>query len=241
MGARALCLAHAGRHGEAATIREGFAGIEHDDDSTGFVIILHLLEAATLGRDLDTVEVLAKRIGFLAPYPYAMGDGTCFARILGDASAILGKHAEAEAYYRQALAVCKKAGFLPEIALANLHLADLLLSESPDRWEEAATLLRATTPDLRQMGMQPSLQRALELQSHIARKPGCIETTPGGLTEREIDVLALVARGMSDREIAGALSISPRTVGNHISNILNRTGATNRAEAAVFATRYGLI
>ena len=53
-----------------------------------------------------------------------------------------------------------------------------------------------------------------------------------GLTQRERDVLRLLAEGLSDRDIAAALTISTRTVETHVSNILHKLGARNRAEAA---------
>ena len=53
-----------------------------------------------------------------------------------------------------------------------------------------------------------------------------------GLTERELEVLRLVADGLTDRDIAAALGISPRTIGRHVGNILGKLGVRNRAEAA---------
>jgi DNA-binding NarL/FixJ family response regulator len=58
-----------------------------------------------------------------------------------------------------------------------------------------------------------------------------------GLTGREIEVLRLVAAGRSNREISEELSISINTVDRHVSNILVKIGASNRAEAASFAVR----
>ena len=60
------------------------------------------------------------------------------------------------------------------------------------------------------------------------------------LTEREVEVLRLVARGRSNREIAAELIISVNTADRHVSNILTKIGASNRAEAASFAVRNGL-
>jgi DNA-binding CsgD family transcriptional regulator len=61
-----------------------------------------------------------------------------------------------------------------------------------------------------------------------------------GLTRREAEVLALVAAGRSNRQIAQALFISPKTVGVHVSNILAKLGAAGRVEAAAIAHRLGL-
>jgi len=57
------------------------------------------------------------------------------------------------------------------------------------------------------------------------------ETIPGPLTRRELDVLRLVAEGMSSGELAGRLGIRPATVRNHVSRILRKLGAKTRAEA----------
>ena len=60
---------------------------------------------------------------------------------------------------------------------------------------------------------------------------------PDGLTRREVEVLRLVCGGKTDREVREELFISVKTVGNHVSNILNKTNTANRTEAATYATR----
>ncbi|MFC9471198.1 HD domain-containing phosphohydrolase [Nocardia sp. NPDC056952] len=62
-----------------------------------------------------------------------------------------------------------------------------------------------------------------------------------GLTARELDVLALLVRGRSTREIAQALGISPRTAGSHVEHIYTKIGVHSRGSAAVFAMRHGLL
>jgi NarL family two-component system response regulator LiaR len=57
------------------------------------------------------------------------------------------------------------------------------------------------------------------------------------LSPREVDVLKLLARGMENAQIAHELDISPRTVKNHVSNILSKLGLTSRVEAATYAVR----
>lgn len=64
---------------------------------------------------------------------------------------------------------------------------------------------------------------------------------PCGLTEREVDVLRLAARGLSNRQIAAELVLSGRTVGHHLAHIYDKTGRRTRAGAAVFAMEYGLL
>jgi HD-GYP domain-containing protein (c-di-GMP phosphodiesterase class II) len=64
---------------------------------------------------------------------------------------------------------------------------------------------------------------------------------PAGLTAREADVLALLARGLANKAIAKELSISPKTVGNHIERIYTKLDVTNRAAAAMRAMQYGIV
>jgi len=64
---------------------------------------------------------------------------------------------------------------------------------------------------------------------------------PAGLTAREVEVLRLLARGLSNKEIARALVIAPKTAGNHVEHIYAKIGASNRAGASLFAVQHGLL
>ncbi|HJZ07833.1 MAG TPA: LuxR C-terminal-related transcriptional regulator, partial [Trebonia sp.] len=62
-----------------------------------------------------------------------------------------------------------------------------------------------------------------------------------GLTAREVEVLILLARGMSNKRIAEQLVITPKTAGNHVEHIYTKIGASSRAAAAMFAVQHGLL
>jgi HD-GYP domain-containing protein (c-di-GMP phosphodiesterase class II) len=64
---------------------------------------------------------------------------------------------------------------------------------------------------------------------------------PAGLTPREIEILRLIARGLSSREIADRLTLSAKTVRNHTEHIYAKTGAANRVTASLFAVEHGLL
>jgi DNA-binding CsgD family transcriptional regulator len=74
----------------------------------------------------------------------------------------------------------------------------------------------------------------------VAREAGekAILDAPSSLTDREREVLALVAEGKTDAQIAEALSISTRTTSTHTGNILSKLGVQNRVQAAVLWDRY---
>ena len=61
------------------------------------------------------------------------------------------------------------------------------------------------------------------------------------LTSREMQVIQLLAEGLSNKEIAGLLSISPRTVNFHLDNIYSKLGVSSRTEAAIYALRHGWV
>lgn len=64
---------------------------------------------------------------------------------------------------------------------------------------------------------------------------------PSGLTAREVEVLALLARGHSNRQIADRLVITPKTAANHIAHIYTKIDVSSRAAATLFASRHGLV
>jgi DNA-binding CsgD family transcriptional regulator len=77
---------------------------------------------------------------------------------------------------------------------------------------------------------------ALAVAPQAANAPAAL----AGLTPREREVLLLLAGGRTDREIAEALFISPRTVGGHVTNLLAKLGVDSRTAAAAWAIRNGL-
>jgi DNA-binding NarL/FixJ family response regulator len=76
-------------------------------------------------------------------------------------------------------------------------------------------------------------QRAASLLERTEATP--VAETFDGLSERELDVLRLIAEGCSNREIGDRLFISQHTAANHVRSILQKTGCANRAEAAAYA------
>ena len=84
----------------------------------------------------------------------------------------------------------------------------------------------------------PAVEAVLTAAGHRARRRAA---WPAGLTNREIEVLRLLALGLTNRRIAERLHLSPKTVGAHVEHIYTKTGATNRATAGLFAMQHGLM
>lgn len=85
------------------------------------------------------------------------------------------------------------------------------------------------------------MERVTVLQQLAETARTAVPEYPDRLSRREIEVLCLIAVGRSNREIGEELFISDRTVAQHVTSILNKTNSANRAEAATYASRHGLV
>ena len=152
-----------------------------------------------------------------------------------------GKMDRAIEHLRDSLAQSRKENLVLFIGWDSFFLAEtLILRKEPGDAEEAEVLLDETLALSREVGMVLLEQR---INTLVRESPQDAESTcyPDGLTNREVEVLRLVARGMTNKEIGAKLYISVKTVNNHVANILEKIGAANRAEASVYAVRNGLV
>jgi DNA-binding NarL/FixJ family response regulator len=139
------------------------------------------------------------------------------------------------------VSVCRTAREPYLIAYALFRFADDACA-SGERDEASGALLEAARL-AETVGAAPLLEdvRGLARRARIKLDNG---DGPGidafGLTEREREVLELLAEGRSNPQIAAELFISPKTASVHVSNILGKLGVTGRGEAAAIAHRHGL-
>ena len=161
--------------------------------------------------------------------------------MLGRICQAAGRHEQAVAHFESGLDFCHRNAYITQVPRICLPYAETLRvrNQSGDL-ERAQRLIEEGLAAARGVGMVPFETRLLETQDRLASEGLPAPAYPQGLTQREVEVLRLVAAGRTDREIAEELIISVRTVTTHVGNILNKTGAANRAEAASFATRHGL-
>ncbi|MFI6317868.1 response regulator [Nonomuraea sp. NPDC050556] len=111
----------------------------------------------------------------------------------------------------------------------------LVKDDEPERMVEAVRRAAAGEQLLAPSVLRRVVERALDAQAH-ADLP-----TPAGLTERELDVLALLGTGLSNAEIADELHIGVTTVKTHVAGVMDKLGLRNRIQAAVVAHRVGLV
>jgi DNA-binding NarL/FixJ family response regulator len=106
---------------------------------------------------------------------------------------------------------------------------------------EARTLLEAAHTTFVSLGARPALARADVLAACLAAAHATPPTYPAGLTAREVEVLHLVAQGLTDAQVAERLFLGTRTVNQHLRNIYNKLGVSSRAAATRFVTEHGLL
>ncbi len=105
--------------------------------------------------------------------------------------------------------------------------------------DSSITLLLSAVRDVArgESALDPLIARKLIRELH---RPAALPPSDEPLTEREVEVLVMVARGFSNQEIADMLVISERTVRTHVSNILSKLHLANRTQAALYALKEGL-
>ena len=86
-----------------------------------------------------------------------------------------------------------------------------------------------------ELGASPGVSLVASLSHLVA------QSLPGGLSAREAEVLTLVAKGLTNRDVARQLVISEKTVASHVSHIFTKLGLTSRAAATAYAYEHGLV
>jgi DNA-binding CsgD family transcriptional regulator/uncharacterized protein HemY len=153
-----------------------------------------------------------------------------------------GDYEQARMHLEDAVGLFERGGAPYESARGRLELASVLVAL--DRLDRARAEARSAHEALRRLGSVFYAGRAAALLRDIDRR--ATEKTTGAsagslLTERQIEILRLISRGLNDREIAGTLVVSEHTVHRHVANILQRLDLPSRAAAVAYAGSHGLI
>jgi DNA-binding CsgD family transcriptional regulator len=245
----------------AAVTSEGLAHLGETEDR------LSRAELCLLGLRVDVelrAEALMRRAG---AEPAAHSEAA--ARALGEVQALLAADATPSgaamlataaaefsrlagpdaAAWTDAVAAADGSGDRYAAAYARWRLAEALLAGREGR-ARAADELRRAHDEAARLGARPlaaeieALATRARVELEVAAPELLPEARPGselGLSERELEVLALVAHGRTNRQIAEELFITEKTAGHHVSNILSKLAVANRLEAASIAHRAGLV
>jgi predicted ATPase/DNA-binding CsgD family transcriptional regulator len=198
--------------------------------------LTYLADAASAVAHREVASLVYPLLAPLAGRNVMIGHGVaCYGaadRYLGMLAATLGDTDDAAGHFEAALRLNRQMEADTWLAHTAYEYGRMLLAHGvSDRGEqllaEAALLAEA-------VGMPTLLARVRALA------PTSISRLPDGLSVRELDVLRLVARGRSNREIGAELFISEHTAANHVRSILRKTACANRTEATAYAYRRGL-
>jgi len=169
------------------------------------------------------------------------GPFICFDLLLGLLAQTIGNLDDAQTHFEGALAFTRKAGYQTELAWSLCDYVDMLLHRNAEGDRERATAhLDESLAISNELGMKPLIERLEALDTKLRTLPPAKVECPDSLTEREVEVLRLLASGMTNPEIAEELFITRRTVTYHISNIFGKTLTSNRRDAASYARRHNL-
>jgi DNA-binding CsgD family transcriptional regulator/Tfp pilus assembly protein PilF len=154
-----------------------------------------------------------------------------------------GDHDAARRSFEDALDLLAACEAPFETGRVRLDLAATL--DASGRTDQAKREIEAAIASFGEIGAEAELTRA-EIMLQQLREPSMTHSDEasdgplGALSRREVEVLDLVAQGLTNREIAARLVLSEHTVNRHVANILRKLGLSTRAAAASLAGRYGL-
>ena len=145
-------------------------------------------------------------------------------------AALMGRYDDAARHFEDAIAFDTAMPHRPALAKSTAEYAVPLLkrNRAGDR-EQARALATAAVSQAEPLGMRPKVERAQAVLDALG--PPKRPAYPAGLSEREVEVLRLVAQGRTNAEVAEALTVSMPTVASHMQSIFNKTGTPNRAGA----------
>ena len=157
--------------------------------------------------------------------------GGSVSRYLGQMAALMGDWDRVEVDFARAIRRNLETGARGEVAETRYDWATALLRHglARDR-ERASAMLDAAERGATELGMEPLRRRAADAVA-------ALKARRSPLTDREMEVAALVADGLTNKEVATRLQLSVRTAENHVLNVMNKLGLDNRAQVAAWFTR----
>ncbi len=195
-------------------------------------LFAQLVEARVAANELDAAAGAVAALEKLGRAD-ARGRAAAAAALARGRLALAGGQ-PAEEWLRSAVNAFAALGLRLEAARARLELARALAGARP---EEAVDVARHARNELEALGATRDADTAAALMRSLGARGRSGPRAHGALSRRERDVLGLLGEGLSNREIAARLFLSPKTVEHHVSRIYAKLGLRTRAEAAAYAVR----
>jgi DNA-binding CsgD family transcriptional regulator/tetratricopeptide (TPR) repeat protein len=198
--------------------------------------LCYLAQAALVMRD---TERLARYYPRLVPFQGQFHDAL-IDRLLGEMETLRGDWESAAVHLTTAEATARREELVWELARTQEAQANLILMRGDrDGVPRARDLFEQSRAHFQNLGNGMEAHRLQERLRALSGPPAR-PAFPAGLSAREAEVLRLVAEGRSNRAIAQTLSLSEKTVINHLTSVYGKIGVDNRAAATAFAIRHGL-
>ena len=214
-------------------------GLEQFRESLWLAALAYITDATTALGDAAAAELVYPHFEQLTGTNVMIGHLVAFYgaadRYLGMLAATLGESERAWEHFEAAIELNRRMGAQTWLAHTHYEYARALIAAGSRDHQRVVLLTGEARTLASRIGLRALLGRIDALGAH-----GTPAELPDGLSAREAEILRLVARGMSNREIGQALFISEHTAANHIRNILRKTGCVNRTEAASYAHRHSL-
>lgn len=162
-------------------------------------------------------------------------------RWLGILASLLGRLDSAERHFEEALEADKRLGAAPWVARTQYEYAQMLLGrDGRGDHRRALDLLQEAGAAAERMRLARLAQEVEALRAEVGPGAPGVAVPGGRLTPRELDVLRLLARGLSNKDVAAELVVAEKTVKTHVSSILAKLHVSDRTQAALYAVREGL-
>ncbi len=216
-------------------------GLEPFREALWLASLTYLTDACAAVGDEELAALVRPELELHAGTNVVVGHGVaCYGavdRYLGMLAATLGDWEVAEMRFDTAMELNRRMGAATWVAHTGYEHARMLLARGhAEDASRAAAMLTEAAELAERIGMLALLARIDGLGSPVAPTTAL----PDELSPREVDILRLVVRGLSNRQIGEELFISEHTAANHIRSILRKTSCANRTEAATYAHRHGL-
>ena len=190
---------------------------------------------ATLQKDTNAAALWYSKMQ--AEY----GKRTGQEHLLGMLATVAGLQKEARTHFARAWEHGDARGRVVDLVETGYHFAKLLeRADHSDDLRFRAEIVEITLHEARRCGMPLWVEKLESLKQPVAAEKSP-KPRPNDLSPREIDVVQLVAEGLTDKSIGEKLFISPKTVGNHLTHIREKTGCHNRAEIVRYAALHNLL